>query len=93
MQFQAEHVLPDQLATNLPKTACEIDTAYFVIQGKDDIVTPTQAAIDYFNCVRAPKKELVLVPNAGHFAFMTASSEFLALLALKVRPVALARGA
>jgi pimeloyl-ACP methyl ester carboxylesterase len=93
MEFQAEHVLPDQLATNLLKTACEIGTAYFVIQGKDDIVTPTRAAIDYFNCVRAPKKELVLIPNAGHFAFMTASSEFLALLASKVRLVAVARGA
>lgn len=93
MEFQSEHVLPDQLAANLLKTACEIDTAYFIIQGKDDIVTPTQAAIDYFNCVKAPQKKLVLIPNAGHFAFMTASSEFLGLLTSKVRPVALARGA
>jgi pimeloyl-ACP methyl ester carboxylesterase len=93
MEFQGEHVLPDQLATNLPKTACAIETAYFVIQGQDDIVTPTQAAMDYFKCVKAPKKELVLIPNAGHFAFMTASKEFLDVLTLKVRPVALARGA
>jgi pimeloyl-ACP methyl ester carboxylesterase len=93
MEFQGEHVLPDQLAANLPKTACQIDTAYFVIQGQDDIVTPTQAVIDYFKCVKAPKKELILIPNAGHFAFMTASSEFLSLLTSKVRPVALARGA
>jgi len=92
MEFQGEHVLPDQLATNLPKTACEIDTAYFVIQGQDDIVTPTQAANDYFKCVKAPKKELILIPNAGHFAFMTAASEFLELLKSKVRPVAIARG-
>ncbi len=93
MEFTAEHVLPDQIATNLPKTACDIQTAYFVIQGQDDIVTPTQAAIDYFNCVKAPKKELVLIPSAGHFAFMTASHEFLQLLISKVRPVAVGRGA
>jgi pimeloyl-ACP methyl ester carboxylesterase len=92
MQFQGERVLSDQLAINLPKTACNIHTAYFVIQGQDDIVTPTQAAVDYFKCVKAPKKELVLIPNAGHFAFMTASNEFLGLLTSKVRPVALARG-
>ena len=92
MEFQAEQVLPDQLATNLPKTACEMDTAYFVIQGQDDIVTPTQAAIDYFKCVKAPKKELLLIPNAGHFAFMTAAREFLELLKSKVRPVAMVRG-
>jgi len=93
MKFQSEHVLHDQLAINLPKTACEIQTAYFVIQGRDDIVTPTQAVIDYFKCVKAPKKELILIPNAGHFAFMTAAGEFLELLKSKVRPVALARGA
>ncbi|HEY6271992.1 MAG TPA: hypothetical protein VIX19_08370, partial [Terriglobales bacterium] len=92
MEFQGEHALPDQLATNLPKTACKIDIAYFVIQGQDDIVTPTQAVVDYFKCVRAPKKELILIPSAGHFAFMTAASEFLELLKSKVRPVALARG-
>ena len=93
MQFTGEHVLPDQIATNLPKTACDIRTAYFVIQGQDDVITPTQAAVEYFKCVKAPKKELILIPNAGHFAFMTASDKFLEALTSKVRPVAIARGA
>ena len=93
MQFTGEHVLPDQIATNLPKTACYIHTAYFVIQGQDDIISPTQAAVDYFKCIKAPKKELMLIPNAGHFAFMTASDKFLEALTSKVRPIALARGA
>jgi pimeloyl-ACP methyl ester carboxylesterase len=92
MEFTGEHVLPDQLATNLPKIACDIDTAYFIIQGQDDIVTPTQAAVDYFRCI-SPNKELILIPNAGHFAFMTASDRFLEALTSKVRPVAIARGA
>ena len=91
--FQAEHVLPDQLATNLPRTACDIDIAYFVIQGKDDIVTPTQAAVEYFKCIKAPKKELILIANAGHFAFMTASGQFLEALTSKVRAIAVDRGA
>jgi proline iminopeptidase len=93
MQFTGEHVLPDQMATNLPKTACNIHTAYFVIQGQDDVITPTQAAIAYFKCIKAPKKELILIPKAGHFAFMTASDKFLEDLTTKVRPVAIARGA
>ena len=93
MEFTGEHVLPDQLATNLPKIACDIDTAYFIIQGQDDIVTPTQAAVDYFRCIKSPNKELILIPNAGHFAFMTASDRFLEALTSKVRPVAIARGA
>jgi pimeloyl-ACP methyl ester carboxylesterase len=93
MQFTGEHVLPDQIATDLPKTACHIQTAYFIIQGQDDVITPTQAAVDYFKCINAPKKELILIPNAGHFAFMTASDKFLEALTTKVRPVAIARGA
>lgn len=93
MEFTGEHVLPDQIATNLPKTACDIHTAYFVIQGQDDVVAPTQAAVDYFKCIEAPKKELILIPNAGHFAFMTAAGKFLEVLTSNVRPVAIARGA
>src|SRR5229473_2750970 len=93
MMFTAERVLPDQVATDLPKTACDIHTAFFVIDGQDDHVTPTSAAVDYFNCVKAPKKELVLIPNAGHFAWMTASDKFLEALVSKVRPVAIAAGA
>jgi pimeloyl-ACP methyl ester carboxylesterase len=93
MEFTGEHVVPDQIATDLPRTACDIHTAYFIIQGRDDIVTPTQAAVAYFHCVKAPKKELILIPNAGHFAFMTASDKFMEALTSKVRPVAIARGA
>jgi len=90
---QAENELPDQVDTDLPKTACDIHTAFFVIDGQDDHVTPTSAAVNYFNCVKAPKKELVLIPNAGHFAWMTASDKFLEALISKVRPVVIARGA
>jgi pimeloyl-ACP methyl ester carboxylesterase len=93
MQFTGEHVIPDQIAMDLPKTACDIHTAYFLIQGQDDVVTPTQVAVDYFQCIKAPKKELILIPNAGHFAFMTASDKFLQELISKVRPIAIARGA
>jgi pimeloyl-ACP methyl ester carboxylesterase len=92
MDFSAEHVLPDQMATDLPATASRIDTAFFVIQGKDDVITPTAAAVDYFNRVTAPVKKLILLPNAGHFAFMT-SPDFLPALVNEVRPVAIARGA
>src|SRR6266576_663671 len=51
MQFTGEQVIPDQIATDLPKTACDIHTAYFVIQGQEDVITPTQAAVEYFKCV------------------------------------------
>ena len=93
MGFSAEHLLPDQMATDLPTTASEIGTAIFVIQGRDDVTTPTKAATEYFERVKAPKKELILLAGAGHFAFMTDSAAFLAALTDKVRPVAIMRGA
>jgi pimeloyl-ACP methyl ester carboxylesterase len=93
MMFTAERVLPDQVTTDLPRTACDIHTAFFIIDGQDDQVSPTSAAVDYFNCVKAPEKELVLIPNAGHFAWMTASDKFLEVLVAKMRPIAIARGA
>ena len=93
MMFTASRVLPDQVATDLPRTACDIRTAFFVIDGEDDHVTPTSAAVNYFNCVKAAMKELVLILKAGHFAWMTAPDKFLEALVSKVRPVAIARGA
>ena len=93
MQFTGKRVLPDQIATNLPQSACNIQTDYFVIQGRDDVVTPTKAAIAYFNCVNAPKKKLILIPNAGHFAWMTASDKFLEALTSEVRSSAIIAGA
>ena len=81
------------MRTDLPRTAKKFAVAFFVIQGRDDVITPTRAAVDYFNGVTAPTKELVLIPDAGHFAFMTAPGAFLATLVDTVRPVAVASGA
>lgn len=86
-------VLPDQVATDLAQSARRIGTAFFVIQGQGDVITPTAAARDYFDRVEAPQKEWVAIPGAGHFAFMTHGDAFLAALTDKVRPVAIARGA
>lgn len=91
-KFSAEHALPYQMKVDLPRTASKVNTAFFVIQGQDDVMTPTKAAVDYFNGVAAPKKELILIPDAGHFAFMTAPDAFLTALINKVRPVAIERG-
>lgn len=91
--FSATRALPDQMRTDLPRTARTFASAFFLIQGRDDVITPTQPAVDYFNVVTAPTKKLVLIPDAGHFAFMTARDAFLAALIGIVRPVAVASGA
>lgn len=91
--FSGKHLIADEVATNLPVTAPSLGTAYFLIQGRDDVISPTQAAVAYFHKVNAPQKTLVLIPDAGHFAFMTAPDAFLAALNAEVRPAAIARGA
>ena len=91
--FSGKHLIADEVATNLPVTARRLGTACFLIQGQGDVIAPTKAAVGYFQMVKAPKKTLVLIPDAGHFAFMTAPDAFLAALTGKVRPAALARGA
>ena len=91
--FSGKSVLSDQVREDLGRTATRIGTAFFVIQGADDVITPTRAAVDYFNNVKAPTKKLILIPGAGHFAFMTSPEAFLAALTAKVRPIAIARGA
>jgi proline iminopeptidase len=93
MDFSAQQVLPDQMRTDLTATAAQLDVPFFLIQGQDDVVTPTKAAVDYFERLQAPKKDCILIPGAGHFAFMTAPAAFLAALTDKVRPVAIHRGA
>jgi pimeloyl-ACP methyl ester carboxylesterase len=93
MMLSGRAVLPDQVATDFAATATRIGTAFFVIQGADDVITPTKLAVDYFARVTAPYKKLILIPDAGHFAFLTHSDAFLSALAREVRPIAIRRGA
>jgi pimeloyl-ACP methyl ester carboxylesterase len=91
-KFSRPLLWPYVIKADLPKTAGTIDTAFFVIQGQDDVLAATRQAVDYFHVVKAPYKHLTIVPHAGHFALMTAPNAFLDVLAKKVRPVAMARG-
>jgi pimeloyl-ACP methyl ester carboxylesterase len=88
MMYSGRTTLGAMLATELPTTAREIKVPFFVIQGRDDMATPTSVAVEYFDVVKAPKKKLVLIENAGHFAFVTHREEFLAILLREVRPIA-----
>jgi pimeloyl-ACP methyl ester carboxylesterase len=89
MEFSGRTTLKAMLATELPTTARVFQLPFFVIQGKEDMATPTAVAIKYFNAVKAPKKKLILIENAGHFALVTHRAEFLAALVKEVRPIAI----
>jgi pimeloyl-ACP methyl ester carboxylesterase len=92
MSYSGRTTLKAMLTTELPTTAHRLKVPFFVIQGKEDMATPTSVAVQYFNVVQAPRKKLILIDGAGHFALVTHQREFLAALLKEVRPLALKNG-
>lgn len=80
MMFSGRSLLPFQMQENLSTTALRFELPYYVIQGRHDLFTPTEPAAAYFAKVSAPKKEMVILEGAGHFALATHQQQFLAAL-------------
>jgi len=72
---------------DIPSFGTDFAIPFFVFQGAEDNVTPVAPVRDYVAGIRAPRKELVLIPNAGHSVMVTRRDEFLALLRDRVRPL------
>jgi len=89
MGYSGRTTLSGMLGTELPTKARTIKVPFFVIQGKEDMATPTSVAVQYFNVVKAPRKKLILIEHAGHFALVTHRDEFLAALVKYVKPLAI----
>lgn len=85
MIFSGRTTVSFMLTTELPTT---LKVPFVVIQGDEDMVTPTSVAVQYFNVVKAPRKKLIIIQHAGHFALVTHREEFLAALVKNVRPLA-----
>ena len=71
---------------DIPSLGTTFAVPFFVFQGAVDNVTPTVPVREYIDSVTAPRKELVLLPDAGHNAIATRSDAFLKLLLEHVRP-------
>jgi pimeloyl-ACP methyl ester carboxylesterase len=83
--FSATQLLKVMMTTDLGVTAKQMPVPFFVIQGRADMYTPTQPAIDYFNSVQAPRKQLIVIEDAGHFALATHQEEFLQALRTAIK--------
>lgn len=59
-----------------------------VIQGDEDIQTPTILAKAWLEGLQAPRKDFVLITGGGHNALLTLPGPFLAALNEHVRPLA-----
>ena len=89
MMYSGRTTVGTMVTTELPTTANRLKVPFIVIQGKEDMVTPTSVAVKYFHVVKAPLKKLIIIDRAGHFALVTHREEFLAALVKNVRPLAL----
>jgi pimeloyl-ACP methyl ester carboxylesterase len=54
------------MSIDLPKTLKKVDCPIYFFVGKNDIQTSTQITKDYFEELKAPKKDLFLFENSGH---------------------------
>lgn len=62
---------------------------FFIINGREDHVTPTDLARRYFDSIQAPEKKFVVIQGAGHDAVITEPDVFLRALVVNVRPSAI----
>jgi pimeloyl-ACP methyl ester carboxylesterase len=80
MNASGSALIGDSVAEDLSATATRFKIPYYVIQGRHDLFTPTPLVEAYFNKVSAPKKRLIIIEDAGHFALATHQPQVIAAL-------------
>ena len=53
----AIHFLDDHIQYKIP---------VYLIQGEEDLMTPSESTRKYYNAIKAPKKEYILLPKTAH---------------------------
>jgi proline iminopeptidase len=80
MNASGAALIGSSMTTDFPATATNFKIPYYVIQGRDDLFAPTPLAKAYFDKVSAPKKQFVIIEDAGHFALATHQADVIAAL-------------
>jgi Predicted hydrolases or acyltransferases (alpha/beta hydrolase superfamily) len=75
----------EELRVNVPRDVPELKVPAFLFQGRDDWQVSTASALHYFEVLKAPVKEVVVL-DGGHMVAMLQSQAFLKALVDKVRP-------
>ncbi|MFI6443433.1 alpha/beta fold hydrolase [Kitasatospora sp. NPDC050543] len=87
----SEQILPATAAFDDWADGTRFDLPFFVFQGDQDVLTPTDRARSFFDDVQAPVKDFALIEDAAHFASFRHPERFLDLMLTKVRPVVTGR--
>jgi len=65
---------------DVPSLGFDFKLPFFLIQGRDDHITPLSLATSYFEKIKTPTKRMIIIDGAGHFAPMTHMQQFAAAL-------------
>jgi pimeloyl-ACP methyl ester carboxylesterase len=89
--FEGQEVSGEHLAAYFDELdrkllGSELAVPVFVFQGAEDYTTPISLARTYVDSLHAPRKALVTIEGAGHFAVFTKQHEFLKELRTWVLP-------
>jgi len=86
-QFSAAGMLSEIMNFDVRKAGTTFETPMFIVEGENDVLDPTQLAVEYFSSIEAPKKELVIMKGAGHQAMLIMREQFLKELLVRVIPL------
>jgi pimeloyl-ACP methyl ester carboxylesterase len=79
-QASGSQLLRQIAGVDLFATARRFELPFVVIQGSDDLITPTSLARAYVDHVAAPVKEVIIIDGASHFPHLTHGEQFLSAL-------------
>jgi pimeloyl-ACP methyl ester carboxylesterase len=70
------------------RLGAQFKTPVFIIQGDEDVMTPTQLAREWVESIDAPHKAFIPIRGGCHLVMVTAAEAYLAALLEHVRPFA-----
>ncbi|KRF20050.1 alpha/beta fold hydrolase [Paenibacillus sp. Soil787] len=87
MNYSLDLLFDELMTFDIRNLGLEFDIPFFIFQGDTDSMTPTALAQAYFDDIRAPFKEIVLIHNAGHLAAFARTEQFLDELRMRLSPL------
>jgi pimeloyl-ACP methyl ester carboxylesterase len=88
VRFSTRSLYAEMMAYCDRTAAPAIPVPVVIIQGEEDIQTPTSLARAYFETLDAPQKVFVVIPGGGHTALIAMAETFHEALRTHVRPLA-----
>ena len=89
--FSMQHLLADVLTLDMT-TVSEIDTPLFLFLGRHDHNVSSALAAEWFETVKAPRKQLVWFEQSAHEVMVEEPGKTLVTLVQQVRPIAVRAG-